>query len=78
MSAVKPPSVVRVMVMSWSMAGEKCSDKSREIACDVSGMAPASLSSATGTVTGLRLTITTVVFGLGSPAPRRMAAPRNR
>ena len=35
------------------MLGEKCSDNSREIGWDVPGVAPASLSSSTGTVTGL-------------------------
>jgi hypothetical protein len=44
MLAVKPPSVVRVMVMSRSMVGEKCSDSSREIFCESTGVAPASLS----------------------------------
>jgi len=53
------------MVMSCSMVGEKCSERSREMFCESTGVAPASLSSATGTVTGLWLTITTAVFGLG-------------
>ena len=34
--------------------------------CDEPGVAPAPLSSSTGTVTGLWLTITTVVFGAGA------------
>ena len=62
------------MVMSCSMVGEKCSDNSRAMGWDEPGVAPAPLSSSTGTTTGLWLTITTVVLGRRVPVASIMGA----